>query len=281
MIHYSHTFCKRGMLLCMLLLTSHLGLSQYDFSKVNLDQVNVDSVQAQIQQLYLTTGIDSLNSLIAYKNQIRGDHRKNVSFDIGYSSAMSSLDNLNRGLAALGLPPISQDFAGVPWGFSVRGKRMSFSYHFAPSIKNTVSNVDYTVDAERIWVGLVFGYDLLNVPRIHLYPQVSLDFQEFEITARRNAASTDITDINGLILNPAGSTAAKAAFTLSYSGEIDVNLLAGEGSGIILGFRYGASIPLSEGRYSIDDESSSFDTPGDKIWNSFYSIVLKFYFTRE
>jgi hypothetical protein len=252
----------------------------YDFSTVDLEKINADAVREQIDSMYRTSGMDSLSQLLSLAHSVTYNE-KYVSFIIGYQSSRASLNSLNSGLAALGLNKLSENVGGVPWGFDVRGRRLLFTYWFAPGIKNRVSNNDYAIEVEGMSFQLGIGYDILNFKRVQLYPQLAFGYQSFDIEVHRKNAVNDVITVNDLVLNPAGTSMTKNSFDMTYGLELDYHLLYSKANGgIILGLRYGRVVTLAEGPFKINKTKTKFES-SDSINESFLAIVVKFYGKRQ
>jgi hypothetical protein len=249
----------------------------YDFSEIDPGKIDRYKVEKQLDSIYRNSGYDSLLQLLSHARST--SHRaKYVGFVIGYQATQASLSHLKNGLNAMGFNSLSENFGGVPWGTDLRGKRLLASFILVPGLKNTASNSDYKIEVNGINLELVFGYDVLNLKRLHFYPQLSLSLQDLEIEVKRKTAATDVTNVNQLILNPAGTSLEKSSFNLAYGVELDYHLAySAAGGGIILGLRYGRTTPLVKGKYTISGgDPSSFKSP-DIMNESFFSVVLKFY----
>jgi hypothetical protein len=252
----------------------------YDFSNLDLEKIEPEAVRDQIDSIYRTSGIDSLSQLLSLAHSVTYTE-KYVSFIIGYQSSSASLSSLNSGLAALGLDKLSENVGGVPWGFDVRGRRLLFTYWFAPGIKNRVSNDDYSIEVEGMSFQLGIGYDILNLKRLQLYPQLAFGHQSFDIEVHRKNAVNDVVTVNDLILDPAGTSMTKSSFDMTYGLELDYHLLYSKANGgIILGLRYGRVVTLAEGPFKINKSKTKFES-SDSISESFVSIVAKFYRKRQ
>jgi hypothetical protein len=248
----------------------------YDFSDVDPDEVDAGAVEQKLDSVYRTSGYDSLLQLRAYiqRSTYTG---KYVSFTIGYQSSRASLEDLKSGLASLGFNELSENFSGVPWGIDFRGKKILVSYLLVPGIKNRASNADYSVEVKGINMQLAFGYDLLHLRRLHFYPQISLALQDIDISVTRKSSTTDIVNVDDLVLKPAGSELRKSSFDMSYGVELDYHVLHSISSGgIILGVRYGRVVTLTDGKFRINDSKSSYES-SDSMNESFFSVVAKFY----
>ena len=230
---------------------------EYDFSTVDIEKIETDLVRKQLDSIYRTSGMDSLAQLLDFKRS-ETYSEKYVSFFIGYQSTRASLNSLNSGLAAFGFDKLSENFGGVPWGFDVRGKRFLFTYWFAPGIKNQASDGDYTVEVKGTNFQLGLGYDILNLKRLQLYPQVAFGLQDFDIEVKINRAPDYIRTVNDLILNAAGTSLKKNSFDMSYGLELDYHLLYSKSKGgIIVGLRYGRVVTLADGKFKMANETQS------------------------
>jgi hypothetical protein len=251
----------------------------YDFSKVDPAAVDYDRIGQQVDSIYRNSGYDSLLQLYQYAKD-RTYTEKYVCFSIGYRASFASLDHLTTGLASLGFDDLSETFGGVPWGVEIRGKKLLFGYMLTPVIRNSVSNADYTIDVRGIEMEISLGFDLINLKRIQFYPQVGLALQDLDIDVMRKSANVDITDVEGMVLQPAGSQLDKSSFVLTYGAELDYHLAYSTArQGIILGLRYGFSTPIVEGKFKVNGKTSSYES-ADRIATSFFSAVLKFYLKR-
>jgi hypothetical protein len=248
----------------------------YDFSNVDPTKISSEAIAQQIDSIYRTSGYDSLIQLMSHIQKSKYTERY-VSFNIGYQSSHASLQDLKTGLSALGFSDLSENFSGVPWGLDIRGKRLLVSYLLVPGIKNRASNDDYSIEVSGINMQLAFGYDVLHLRRLHFYPQFSFALQDFDINITRKNATSDITDVNDLVLNPAGTRLEKSSFDMSYGAELDYHLLHTlSRGGIILGLRYGRVVTLADEKFMINKSKSGFQS-SDTIVESFFSIVAKFY----
>jgi hypothetical protein len=252
----------------------------YDFSSVDLHSLDKNGIVRQLDSIYRNSGYDSLLQL---HSQIRSATytRRYMAFNIGYQASFASLSNLNIGLKPFGFNEISETFSGVPWGVDLRGKRVLFSYLLIPGIKNSAQNSDYKIELRSISMELAVGYDILNLKRLHFYPQLSLGFQDLDIEMIRKSATTDIINESEMVMQPAGTRLEKRSLMLSYGGELDYHLLyTPAGGGIILGLRYGLTSILSNGKFKINEKPSAYSS-SDKICESFFSAVIKIYVKRE
>ena len=156
----------------------------YDFSAVDPSRVNTEVLGQQWDSLYAASGADSISHLIAYV-RLRQKTVQYVAFIVGYQRDKASLGDLNSGLQSLGLGALSEDFNGIPIGFEGRGKRFTGAWIATFGLKNSVSNRDYTVKVGGVNMQLVLGYDLLNLKRLHFYPQVTAGLQAFDLQVKR------------------------------------------------------------------------------------------------
>lgn len=263
-------------ILCFNVRAQEVIHKQYDFSNLDVEKVNQERLAQSIDSIWYAVLPDSLIQLYSYVQ--RHKHKAGyISFDIGYESSTASLMHLNTALQSLGFGEISETFGGIPWGGSVKRSRWLFTYLFAPGIKNSTSTDAYRIAVEGISMDIAVGYDLLNLKRFQLYPQLRLGLQEFEINAFRKAAPQDITDVSALVSNLTETTIERSSLPLTYGLEADYHLVHSEGSGgIILAFKYGLTADLAAGKWKINKETSAFSS-ADRIRESSFTVLLRFY----
>src|SRR5688572_19809909 len=210
----------------------------YDFSDVDVSKIKTDVIARQLDSIYRTSGYDSLSQLL---NHVRKSTytEKYVSFNIGYQSSHASLDGLNSGISMLGFSELSEKVGGVPWGIDVRGKRFLLTYLVVPAIKNKATDGDgCSVEVNGINMQLALGYDIVQLRRLHVYPQLAFGLQHFDIETHRNNATKYVVTATDLLINPAGTTLEKRSFDMSYGLEVDYHLLySTSSSGVIVGLR--------------------------------------------
>jgi hypothetical protein len=247
----------------------------YDFSSIDPSRVNTKVLGQQWDSLYAASGADSLSQLIAYV-RLRQKTVQYVAFIVGYQRDKALLGDLNNSLQSLGFGALSEDFNGIPIGFEGRGKRFTGAWIATFGLKNSVRNRDYTVKVSGVNMQLVLGYDLLNLKRLHFYPQVTAGLQAFDLQAKRKSATTDITDVEGLFSHPTGASLTRTSFDLGYGVELDYRLIYGSSGGLILGLRYGQSVMAAKGKFDLNGDKSSFKLD-DRLNESFLQVVLKIY----
>lgn len=248
----------------------------YDFSSIDPAKVDNDRLNQQLDSIYRTSGADSLAQLRQYVWS-RQESPRYAAFIVGYQRDRASLTDLNTGLQSSGFSALSENFNGIPFGFEARGKRFAGAWLVTVGLKNSVENNDYAVKADGANMQLWIGYDVLNLKRLHLYPQVTAALQGFNIKVERKGA-TDITDVGDLFSNSTSTTTKlyRDSFDLGYGVELDYRLIYGHSGGLILGVRYGQSVAVAKGKFEINDDKSSFKLD-DRLNESFFQVVLKIY----
>lgn len=248
----------------------------HDFSQVAVDAIDTEKLQQSVDSIWNAVLSDSVIQLYGYvmKNKSRSGY---VSFDIGYESSTASLAHLNSELQSAGFGEVTEIFGSVPWGISVKRNRWLFTYLLAPGIANGTTTDEYDLKVEGMTMDVTAGYDLLNLKRFQIYPQLRLGLQEFDINVVRTAAPRDITGVNELVSNMAETTLEKTSLPLTYGLEADYHLLHSEGSGgIILAFKYGLTTDLARGKWKMNGDSAAFSSP-DRIRESSFTALLRIY----
>ena len=248
----------------------------HDFSQVDVDAIDTEKLQQSVDSIWNAVLSDSVIQLYGHvmKNKSRSGY---VSFDIGYESSTASLAYLNSELQSAGFGEVTETFGSVPWGVSVKRNRWLFTYLLAPGIANATTTDAYNLKVEGMTMDVAAGYDVVNLKRFQVYPQLRLGLQEFEINVMRTAAPRDINGVSELVSNMAETTLEKTSLPLTYGFEADYHLLHSEGSGgIILAFKYGLTTDLVRGKWKMNGESAAFYS-SDRIRESSFTALLRIY----
>lgn len=266
-------------LLAFTCLTFSVHAQHYDFNAINPESVDLKKLERSIDSLRMISSLDSLESLRGFVKR-RTFTPKYTSFFVGLETSVASLATINSELSGVGLNNMSENFTSLIFGFDVRGKRWLLGYQLTSAGKHSVSNNEWQITVRTGGANFDIGYDIVNRPRLQVYPQAGFGLSDYNIRIHQRA-SRNISDFAELLDNPAGTELRRTSFLFTYGIQAEYHLMYSTSSGgIILAFRYGLASDLFDGRFRINREKSAYSS-SDRVRESFAQLVLKFYMKKD
>lgn len=257
---------------------------EYDFSGLNYSTLSVKQLRDKVDSLYYNptyaqyiARYDSLHQLIEWVNA-HYNIQHYVSVNAGIVSTSSRLSELNKAFDIGNFGSVAERMNAFHFSFSIRTKkRWILGYGVEDAFKQTVKNGDARVEVDGSSFDIYMGYDILNKPKIQLYPYVSVGFNSLEVDLFKKDANSTILTYDGFLTEFTYTSLERRTTLLNYALQLNYHLLYSKRhGGIILETRYGRNVALGEGKWLINNEKSKFKSD-DQFRTSFFLVALKFY----
>jgi hypothetical protein len=253
-----------------------------DFSKLDTTTIDVSDLRAELRaaratwdSLYIAR-VDSLQQLLDYLSE---DHTGYAGISYALVYVPEDYNKLLNDLSGNGFDTGSGD----AFGFAASGvwKKKRFIHGWGASFFLGSKMKPETNEWVRVSGGnffnYTFGFDILGLKRVNLYPFIGLNHQLTSIRYKRNASGgnnyaslLDISaDVNDVRIK-------KHELRFTFGGELDVYVMNERAMGIIIGVRYGMNKTLLEGDYKVEHRSINYN-PGVDLKSSYVELVLKLF----
>lgn len=260
----------------------------YNFKNAKTGKAQTDSLliliqkeRAHIDSIYYAHKMDSLEMLF---HHINTDTVSYTALTLTLEYVEAEYEKLLDDLIAHGFNEVGSGASGFGYGVTFKRKRFihefTFNILFGKKMKSE-NHEEVKVSGINLF-NYVFGFDLLNTPRVNLFPFVGLNHQFTALQYKRNDSGgntysslfeipNDVDDID----------IEKSMLRFTFGGELDYHVsFSSHSGGIIFGVRYGLNTTLVEGSYKADKEKINYD-PEISLRNSYVTFLLKIYGRRQ
>ena len=166
----------------------------YNFSNVDTRHINQHSLQKKIEaenkriedSLKNNSLLDSLQQLDNFINRKRNNFG---GFEYSTEFPSAKLDKVNKELGNNGFPPLSVKYVKLGLGFVFKHNRWihDLTLVAATLTKKTAANNTTVKILEANYFNYTIGYDLVNLPRLHIYPFAGLYYQNVNLSVEHRS----------------------------------------------------------------------------------------------
>jgi hypothetical protein len=254
-------------------------LKAYNDSMMNIVRMkNIKERSDSLQELYDLLAGDTTSSYNAYSF-----------FGGAYHSSVS---DLNKNLASLGWPKISDMSFHVTGflDFTWKRRRIINDIFIAQGTAQSVSRKEVSVTYTYMSpLNYNIGYCVVDKKRLQIFPYAGLLYQSAELDFVNTAvqpfdigAGSYDSLIKAAAVNKKGAEYKfkKREIVLNYGIELDLHLVYSKRkTGFLIGFRAGGGLPLLSTGWMLDGSRYS-QLNSTKIRDYYYDIVLRVYLRR-
>jgi len=241
---------------------------------------SIEKSEAKYRRFMETEG-RKMDSLKHVYTTMTVDPRNHFSIYINTKYIVSNFKTFNEELEFLGFSPIENKLSSFGYGFSKRKNRFNHDIEASIILSKSSSLKNEKVSVGGGYFNYELGYDLLNLHRVHLYPQIGLSYSQTSIDYVIDSLITSQNPFRQALSAQLSRRISKRDIGFNYGAQLEYYLKYSDyKSACILSLSFGFDSPMISGKFDRINPKAVYD-PKIQLITSYVEIKLKYIYSSD